>query len=527
MAETSDYGGTKEYIPIERLEYDPERDKIVVKEYNPGLEGIGDPWMPGGDYTPPEPQWNNPPSSWDAFTPTSYKGAWDYSGYPAASFLPTAPNPPVLTPNAPAPYTPEIPGFTTKAPSWYGGDTQSFISDVLNSNLAPDPMAYPDLWRAWVKLHEGEAGAVQSSGWYLGPSGEHVPFRGAAYLPPESVYMPTAPSAPSPTSFADIRHDPDLQDRYYRGLDVYRNALGRGLTDAERQRLTNTIVRGGLWKELDEMRARQERAAAEFYSPKAPQAEDYGLRHPGYSPAPPLLKTGYQVYDSSASGLAQAGRPPLFQVIDMIKSHPGSAKDAIQYIFNQTYGLPEFHPPIVEEPLARNKRTHFGGLGSSGGDEGFQPALKDAIWYSENWGLPQSASTQLGHFLTAVDMGIAGTDDLKSMIIRHEQIPDNLGGGPLAIEEAIRTKASSEDMSAFEWAIVHDMNGDYKSRDDKLRSILNKNDYGPWQERRGNSLEDLVLSVRGWELGREIALGTIKTNDELADWIARHIAQGY
>lgn len=54
----------------------------------------------------------------------------------------------------------------------------------------------------------------------------------------------------------------------------------------------------------------------------------------------------------------------------------------------------------------------------------------------------------------------------------------------------------------------------------------------PWEDvlhaitRRGNSLEDLRLSVKGWELGREIALGTIKTNDELANWIAQNIAQG-
>ncbi len=638
MAETDDYGGTQEYIPIERLEYDPERDKIVIKEYNPGLEGIGDPWMPAGDYTPPEPQWNNPPSSWDTFTPTSYKGAWDYTGYPAASFLPTAPSLAVLTPNASAPYTPEAPGFTTKAPSWYGGDTQSFISDVLNSYLAPDPVAYPDLWREWVKRHEGEPGAVQSSGWYLGPSGEHVPFYGAAYLPPESVYLPTAPGAPNPTDYAAIRHDPDLQDYYYRALDATRNALGRGLTDAERQGLASSITSGRAWNALDELRAQQLQAADERYRSQAEdygirhpgfphtiagqyapssqaedyalrhpgfsshaadryerqriadelarlkgsrtldygvrhpgspfadsgiydrnwEAEDYGLRHPGfpsnivYNPSPPewgsptLTPPAQQLTDRAlwAGSMGKGdtlgipipftydGRPPLFHAIDMIKSRPGTAKDALQYVFDQTYGIPPqfstYMPPVTDYLAGRVGRSHFSGLGSIGGDEGFQPQFKDAHWYTEKWGLQPTDSTQLGHFLTAVDMAINGSDKDKSAIIRHEQIPDDWGlRGIGAIEEAKRTRATPKDMSAFDWAIVFDVRGDYESRDAMLMSILDPEKHGDLRNRRGNSLEDLILSVRGWELGRQIALGTIKTNDELADWIARNIAQGY
>ncbi len=615
MAETDDYGGTKEYIPIERLEYDPERDKIVIKEYNPGLEGIDDPWMPAGDYTPPEPQWNNPPSSWDTFTPASYKGAWGYTGYPAASFLPTAPSLAVLTPNASAPYTPEAPGFTTKAPSWYGGDTQSFISNVLSSNVAPDPVAYPDLWREWVKRHEGEPGAVQSSGWYLGPSGEHVPFYGAAYLPPESAYMPTVPS---PTSFADIRHDPDLLDRYYRALDVYHNALGRGLTDAERQGLATAIVRGGLWKELDEMRALQLQAADERYRSQAedygirhpgfPQtmagqyapsslaedyalrhpgfpsraadryerqriadalahlkgsrtldyglrhpgspfadsgiydrnweAEDYALRHPGfpsnivYNPSPPewraptptrpatdrsLWAGSMGKSDTLSFPLAYDERPPLTRAIDMIRAHKGSAKDAAQYLTNQTYGTP-LH--FADELAGRYFSSHFGGIGSIPGDSEFQPQFQDNRYYNEWWGGQPVESKQFGHFWTAVDMGINGSPDYKSQMILHEQIPDNSLRSPLALFGS----ATPEDLQAFDWAIVFDMQGDYESRDAMLASILSPDKHGDLRDRQGNSLEDLILSVRGWELGRDIALGVIKTNDDLADWIERNIA---
>jgi hypothetical protein len=88
-----------------------------------------------------------------------------------------------------------------------------------------------------------------------------------------------SPDAPAPTSFAAIRHDPDLLERYYRALDVHHNVLGTGLTDAERQKLADTIARGGLWKELDDLRARQLQAADEHYRS---QAEDYGIRHPGF-----------------------------------------------------------------------------------------------------------------------------------------------------------------------------------------------------------------------------------------------------
>ncbi len=39
--------------------------------------------------------------------------------------------------------------------------------------------------------------------------------------------------------------------------------------------------------------------------------------------------------------------------------------------------------------------------------------------------------------------------------------------------------------------------------------------------------DDVSFRQAGWELGRDIALGVIKTSDELADWIARNVASGY
>ncbi len=125
-------------------------------------------------------------------------------------------------------------------------------------------------------------------------------------------------------------------------------------------------------------------------------------------------------------------------------------------------------------------------------------------------------------------MGLDGSDRLKAAIIRHEQIPDNQGFRGLgSVVEALGSSPTTADVGAFDWAVVFDMQGDYEMRDAMLRSILSESRFGPQGGREGNSLEDLRLSVKGWELGRMIALDEIKTNYDLAGWLATNIASGY
>ncbi len=463
-------------------------------------------------------------------------------------------------------------------------------------------MAYPDLWRAWVKLHEGEAGAVQSSGWYLGPSGEHLPFYGAAYLPPESAYLPTAPTAPNPSSIADIRHDPDLLDRYYRGLDVYRNALGRSLTDAERQGLANSITSGRAWNVLDELRERQLQAADERYRS---QAEDFGVRHPGfpsnvvYNPTRPawtsptltppalpatdptlwagstgksdtlsiptplgtggyigypakLSSPGYvppwqvstppplgpthvfkfegQWYDPNTGQFIKHEDSPLWQIIDVLAEGRRPAQQALGDFFESTYGT-GYLPDQLEPFAGRSLLTNFRGLGASRGDRGFRPEFQDDHLYADLWGRQTPESKQLGHFITAIDMGYNGSLSSKGLVIGHEQYGDPisisidtlpnmrnvLGGFPFFF-------TSDDDLAAFNTALAYDQQGNPYARDYWLATIMDENRFGPQSGRQGNSMEDLRLTVKGWELGREIATGRLRTNDEVADWIIRNVA---
>ena len=44
--------------------------------------------------------------------------------------------------------------------------------------------------------------------------------------------------------------------------------------------------------------------------------------------------------------------------------------------------------------------------------------------------------------------------------------------------------------------------------------------------RRGNSMEDLSLSARGFELGGMISAGKLKTNVDVANWLSLNVARG-
>jgi len=65
---------------------------------------------------------------------------------------------------------------------------------------------------------------------------------------------------------------------------------------------------------------------------------------------------------------------------------------------------------------------------------------------------------------------------------------------------------------------VADTWGDYGLRDEHLKKILMM-EGGALEDRKGNSLEDLRLTVRGWRFGQLIASGYFASREEAAQWL--------
>ncbi len=246
-------------------------------------------------------------------------------------------------------------------------------------------------------------------------------------------------------------------------------------------------------------------------------------------------------------------RNPVYKLIQEISRGNTSAASALDRVLAQTSGTGDLREqlpngvesrigPILErlrltrlrelgteierrvDPLVgRVSRTHFRGLGASRGDEGFGQDMADDHLYGAFWGEQLPYSRQLGHFLTAVDMGRDGGDGWKRLVVGHEQFGDQgIVPGSAPVKQSL--EPTDADLAAFDLAVERDLAGDYVGRDAALASILDPDKHGRLAARRGNSLEDLRLSVRGWALGRLVATGQIKTNRELANWIALHVA---
>jgi hypothetical protein len=167
---------------------------------------------------------------------------------------------------------------------------------------------------------------------------------------------------------------------------------------------------------------------------------------------------------------------------------------------------------------------HFNisGLAASKTDVGFRSEFRDDYLYASPWDMEAPHSTQLGHFITAMDMGYNSSLSTGGQVIAREQHPDTdirsyLGGFPLFLVD-------DADIVAFEQAAASDLQGNPLARDYWLATIMDEDRFGPQSGRRGNSMEDLRLTVKGWEVGREIAAGRLKTSGEVADWIIRNVA---
>lgn len=152
-----------------------------------------------------------------------------------------------------------------------------------------------------------------------------------------------------------------------------------------------------------------------------------------------------------------------------------------------------------------------------GTDECFQEELRDSHYY-EAWYGESQISNQAGHFLTAVAIEYQGFPFGAALSIRHEQVGDDIWGNNHFWE------VTEEELEKFERAVKADELGDYKTRDDLLLEIIRPDDnLFNTNERRGNSIEYLRLTVRGFRFARWVKANA-HTHPTLAGiWLRQNI----
>ena len=113
------------------------------------------------------------------------------------------------------------------------------------------------------------------------------------------------------------------------------------------------------------------------------------------------------------------GDSALYLLIALIARGRDSAADRLEEILDST----DSYFGIIH--------THFEGVGDLRGDTGFATEFQDDHLYGELWGYELPASTQVGHFLTAVSMGANNSlipdEYWIRAIVGHEQVSDALG----------------------------------------------------------------------------------------------------
>ena len=160
----------------------------------------------------------------------------------------------------------------------------------------------------------------------------------------------------------------------------------------------------------------------------------------------------------------------------------------------------------------------MGNFAGDFGESGFQTEFQDGYLYEQYWG---GQTDQVGHFLTAVGGGYGvGKGALPEDITLGAFIGHEKTGDQNLLEQL--SAASDADFGLFHQAVNADAAGDYELRDRYLMTILGP---GSLADRKGNSLEDLRLTVRGWRFGQMIANGDIETRDEAADWLKENVAK--
>jgi len=81
-------------------------------------------------------------------------------------------------------------------------------------------------------------------------------------------------------------------------------------------------------------------------------------------------------------------------------------------------------------------------------------------------------------------------------------------------------------VGGFDGAVQAAKDGDFGAVDQWVRTLIPENPSPQQTDRRGNSQQDLRLTVFGWALGEMVRDGRIQTRDQLVAWLDRNIRAG-
>jgi hypothetical protein len=168
-------------------------------------------------------------------------------------------------------------------------------------------------------------------------------------------------------------------------------------------------------------------------------------------------------------------------------------------------------------------------------DRGFAQDVSDSRkWYNpdatgfvmDNYtGRVDQGSPQVGHFLTAVDIGRQTPlleKALHSAALGHELIGDDQG----PLRQVLVGLSHSKDRKLFEQVIAAAERGDREQARQLVATILpDLSDAGQEPGRVGNSRQDLLNTSYGMAMGRLVREGGLQTRRQLADWLQKNLGQ--
>jgi len=190
----------------------------------------------------------------------------------------------------------------------------------------------------------------------------------------------------------------------------------------------------------------------------------------------------------------------------------------LAYTINQGYSAADERLIQVFKDTQSGVGVFFKGVGGVRGNSGLDFSLQDDWLYRKYWGAQSPTSRQIGHFLTAMNLGFTPVPKEIAfwIMIGHEQYTDGAFDGTLVSIAIQLSCPRSRDIMAFDLATKLDKINESTLRDAALETIFSQDKHGRIEGRVGNSMADLRLSVIGWNLGRAVRNGEFVSNKELA-----------